>query len=110
MSDRAPWFCPACGRAHPGGQRCPKAVDRRRAYDRTRGARHYGTRRWQEFRRTWLLDHPFCECGAPATLVDHIVPHRGDVAIFWRQGNHQSLCAPCHNSRKRRAENAEAKQ
>jgi 5-methylcytosine-specific restriction protein A len=31
-----------------------------------------------------------------ATLVDHVVPHRGDPALFWDVENWQSLCATCH--------------
>jgi 5-methylcytosine-specific restriction protein A len=32
-----------------------------------------------------------------ATLVDHVVPHRGDTTLFWDEhGNWQSLCAACH--------------
>lgn len=31
-----------------------------------------------------------------AYQVDHVVPHRGDKALFWdREGNWQSLCASC---------------
>lgn len=34
----------------------------------------------------------------PATIVDHIVPHRGDTKLFWNtEGNWQSLCASCHS-------------
>jgi 5-methylcytosine-specific restriction enzyme A len=39
-----------------------------------------------------------------ASVVDHITPHRGDPALFWQAGNHQSLCASCHNSRKQAEE------
>lgn len=106
MSDRAPWFCPACAAPHPGGRRCPRALERRRAYDRARGGRLYGTRRWRDFRRAWLLANPACvKCGKPASLVDHVVPHRGDPELFWRTGNHQSLCDHCHNSTKKCEEN-----
>jgi 5-methylcytosine-specific restriction protein A len=32
-----------------------------------------------------------------ATLVDHVVPHRGDIDLFWDElHNWQSLCAACH--------------
>jgi 5-methylcytosine-specific restriction protein A len=33
----------------------------------------------------------------PAQVCDHIVPHRGDRALFWNPRNHQALCAGCHN-------------
>jgi 5-methylcytosine-specific restriction protein A len=33
-----------------------------------------------------------------ATVVDHIVPHRGDERLFWDSVNNwQSLCESCHN-------------
>ena len=47
--------------------------------------------------------HPLCEiCKAggelsPATVVDHIVPHRGDMQLFWDQNNWQPLCKDCHD-------------
>lgn len=30
-------------------------------------------------------------------MVDHIVPHKGDEALFFDSGNLQSLCKPCHD-------------
>ncbi len=40
-----------------------------------------------------------------ATVVDHIVPHRGDNALFWDSANNwQSLCGPCHDRHKQRLE------
>jgi 5-methylcytosine-specific restriction protein A len=35
----------------------------------------------------------------PAYQVDHVVPHRGDAALFWDQDNWQSLCAQCGNTK-----------
>lgn len=106
-----PWFCPDCAEPHPGTMRCPKALERRRAYDRDRGARLYGTRRWRDLRRAFLLSHCDCVmCGRPAQVVDHREPHRGDPALFWRLSNLQSLCKPCHDSTKRRAENRDSAQ
>ena len=39
-----------------------------------------------------------------ATVVDHIVPHKGDLLLFWDSSNWQALCAPCHSSIKQREE------
>jgi hypothetical protein len=36
----------------------------------------------------------------PATIADHVEPHRGDANLFWR-GALQSLCDHCHESRKK---------
>jgi Restriction endonuclease len=33
-----------------------------------------------------------------ADVVDHVVPHRSDVALFWDElHNWQSLCYSCHS-------------
>lgn len=64
--------------------------------------RGYG-RAWQKARLVFLSDHRFCESHKswgvlePATVVDHIEPHRGDYDLFWDTGNWQALCAKCHN-------------
>lgn len=66
--------------------------------------------RWQKARASFLLKHPLCQMherlGAvvAATVVDHIVPHRGDSALFWDRSNWQSLCKPCHDRHKQRLE------
>lgn len=39
----------------------------------------------------------------PATVADHVVPHRGDQEAFW-SGALQSLCAEHHDSIKQRDE------
>lgn len=39
-----------------------------------------------------------------ATVVDHIIPHRGDRARFWDTSNWQPLCKPCHDSVKQAEE------
>jgi len=31
------------------------------------------------------------------TQTDHIIPHRGDQALFWDETNWQRLCLPCHS-------------
>lgn len=69
--------------------------------------RGYG-RRWAKARRVFLGRHPWCiECAANghmrlADVVDHIIPHRGDMTLFWDQENWQGLCTPCHNAKTRR--------
>ena len=39
----------------------------------------------------------------PAVVADHVIPHRGDINLFWT-GRLQSLCAPCHDTLKRQQE------
>jgi 5-methylcytosine-specific restriction endonuclease McrA len=35
-----------------------------------------------------------------ATVVDHIIPHKGDQKLFWNQDNWQPLCKTHHDSHK----------
>lgn len=66
--------------------------------------------RWQKRRLLWLLNHPLCRwCDeanrvTPATVVDHIEPHRGDPQLFWDETNWQSLCKDCHDGAKQSEE------
>lgn len=61
-----------------------------------------GGSRWQKARRAFLAGHPLCvACKAAgrvvvASVVDHVIPHRGDAALFWDVHNWQALCASCH--------------
>ncbi|MCY1348623.1 hypothetical protein D9M69_347750 [compost metagenome] len=61
------------------------------------------TYRWQKERERFLAKHPLCKrCQAKsivtvATDVDHVIPHRGDDALFWDESNWQPLCHPCHS-------------
>ncbi len=65
-------------------------------------ARGYDAR-WRRARKAFLRRHPLCaECMkegkvTPATVVDHIVPHRGDPTLFWDIKNWQPLCKGCHD-------------
>lgn len=76
---------------------------------KTAAQRGYGSR-WQKARETFLRKHPLCVDHqrrgrvVEATIVDHIVPHRGDQALFWDTNNWQSLCKTCHDSHKQRIE------
>lgn len=70
----------------------------------TAAARGYGYR-WQQARAGWLRSHPLCAHCERAGLVvaanevDHIKPHKGDMAMFWDSSNWQSLCKPCHSAK-----------
>lgn len=60
---------------------------------------------WRKTRKAFLKKYPVCFiCGKPATIADHIIPHRGDLSLFYNEGNLQPLCQSCH-SRKTMAEN-----
>lgn len=61
--------------------------------------------RWRNARARFLKKHPLCvkcfEQGKleKATVVDHIVPHRGNQELFWDENNWQPLCKTCHDSK-----------
>lgn len=81
------------------------------ALERRGSARERGyTTRWDKARKTFLREHPLCRmCQgqgrvAAATVVDHIVPHRGDQALFWNTDNWQPLCKSHHDSAKQAEE------
>lgn len=72
--------------------------------------RGYGYK-WQQARLVFLNANPLCLfCDREgrttvATVVDHIVPHRGNMELFWDRSNWAALCASCHSSTKQRIEN-----
>jgi 5-methylcytosine-specific restriction enzyme A len=69
----------------------------------------YRTAFWLRRRKLQLNAHPLCRMCAsrgvvtPATVADHVQPHKGDWNLF-ALGDLQSLCAACHNSAKRSIE------
>ncbi|SFP62795.1 HNH endonuclease signature motif containing protein [Tranquillimonas alkanivorans] len=110
MPVKPPRLC-ACGHRVAASIRCPcerKADQARKArFDRTRpnsSQRGY-TGTWDKARTAFLAKHPRCRrCGNPATVVDHVTPHKGDTALFWDKSNWQSLCTPCHSGAKQSEE------
>jgi 5-methylcytosine-specific restriction protein A len=112
MPRRAPSICtyPGCGQTTKGKGRCPKhAGTRNKEIDaRRRGARQRGyDRRWQKARAAYLRENPLCvKCldetpprDELATVVDHIIDHKGDQELFWDRNNWQSLCKRHHDSK-----------
>lgn len=77
----------------------------KRSYDRQRGtaAQRGYSHKWALYRKRFLSRSPLCViCEregkiTPATVVDHIKPHKGDQALFWDTSNHQSLCKRHHD-------------
>jgi 5-methylcytosine-specific restriction protein A len=103
----------------PGVTRCPRHRTHYNQQRANNNARGY-TYQWQLRASLFRERFPFCgmrpgerapvmsdcyEGGrlTPATQVDHVVPHRGNVDLFWDEANNwQSLCAAC-GTRKTRA-------
>jgi 5-methylcytosine-specific restriction enzyme A len=103
---------PAVARRFCNQSRCPsfavfegRCAAHQRSKERTSSAdwHHLYDTRWQRYRLTFLAEHPLCvECRRngqlfPATVVDHVKPHRGDYELFWDPSNHQGLCRSCHD-------------
>lgn len=78
-----------------------------------RSARDRGyTKRWERASKAFLMRYRLCgqrpngvrpvmsQCFEEgrttlSTQTDHVVPHRGDVALFWDETNWQALCRSC---------------
>ena len=72
--------------------------------------RLYDTPAWRTCSKRFLAENPLCVfCKKKgiiktANVIAHIIPHRGDKALFWDENNWQPLCYHCHNSIKKRIE------
>lgn len=66
----------------------------------------YNRKAWKVLRAAHLREHPFCvKCLARGihtlgTIVDHRIPHRGNMDLFFDPHNLQTLCPPDHSSEK----------
>lgn len=84
----------------PGSWRTDKQTSTQRGYGY----------KWQQAREGYLAHHPFCVyCKRDgiltlATVVDHRIPHRGDMTLFWDRTNWQGLCTTHHSKDKQREE------
>jgi len=66
------------------------------------------TYRWQQASARFLRDHPLCQCPdcgegmtrlRAATVVDHRIPHRGEMVKFWDKSNWQAMAKDCHDAK-----------
>ena len=87
------------------GGYCDQHQERIRKKDRERGTAHQRgyNAEWEKKRIQFLDDNPLCadhfkrKLIEAATVVDHIIPHKGDQTLFWDQTNWQPLCKSCHD-------------
>ena len=93
--------------SYPG---CPNLTDSRycemhKQPDRPSAAKRGYNSRWRRLSKQYLRKHPMCvHClqqgrYVPATVVDHIIPHRGNPTLMWDESNWQALCKPCHDKK-----------
>ena len=110
MPSAPPRIASCCGVKVAHGDRCPcqrrRDAARKASHDRRRRARDRGyAGRGRKARAAFLALFPKCaRCPAPASVVDHIRPHKGDPILFWDKSNWQPLCAKCHNGPKQSQE------
>lgn len=70
----------------------------------------YKTNNWKKLRLKVLSRHPLCVfCKkkgiiTESVVADHIVPHRGDMELFFKIENLTGLCKHCHSSTKQKYE------
>jgi 5-methylcytosine-specific restriction enzyme A len=63
------------------------------------------THRWHVASKMFLHRHPMCEeCLrhgkiTPSYCTDHIVPHKGDLELFWNEDNWEALCKSCNSTK-----------
>jgi 5-methylcytosine-specific restriction protein A len=86
-------YCDGCLANGAGKDKRPSSTQRGYGY------------KWQKASAAYLLAHPiavdwFREHGdriLPAEVVDHIVPHRGDMKLLWDPYNWQGLTKADHD-------------
>ena len=78
-----------------------KQVDSNRGTSTQRGYNSV----WRKARKRYLAANPICvECEregklTASTEVDHIIPHQGDMDLFWDEDNWQALCKSHHSAK-----------
>ena len=105
MKPKVPCRHPGCAElVAPGKKYCEKHKRMHPEEIQTAATRGYGSR-WRRESKKLLQLHPLCEeclrhgIAMPVTVVDHIVPHRGDQKLFWDRSNWQALCKRRHDGK-----------
>lgn len=94
---------PGCEKLVPSNKTyCDEHLPLHPEYTRSAAKRGYSSW-WQRESKAFLKEYPLCEeCKrngkyTQATVVDHVVPHRGNDKLFRDKSNWQSLCKQCHD-------------
>ena len=88
-----------CGQHQSQQKEVLKQKDKDRG---TRTARGYDNK-WLKASKRYREENPLCVmCEKEGILTkadctDHIIPHKGDLELFWNRDNWQSLCTTCHS-------------
>lgn len=60
---------------------------------------------WEKLSKDFLATHPFCVACykkgilTKSTETDHIIPHKGNIELFYDVRNLQALCKSCHSKK-----------
>jgi 5-methylcytosine-specific restriction protein A len=110
---RKPCLKPHCPNLVSSGYCSQHQRKRRYSKRRPNAAQRGYDHAWQKARAAFLQANPVSTDPynfhggrpTPATVVDHIEPHRGDMEKFWDlEGNCQALCFRCHQSKTARGQ------
>jgi 5-methylcytosine-specific restriction protein A len=88
------------------GSRCPEHERVKRTRERRfqTGATSYSSPGWIRLRNQVRMEEPLCTlkydgCTLVTEEIDHVVPHRGDRALFLSRTNVQGACKRCHSQK-----------
>lgn len=103
---KVPCKHPSCPELVPSGAKyCEKHKAMHSEEIQSTAGRRYGSA-WRKASKQFLQVYPMCEkCKQQgkyvrATVVDHVVPHRGDEKLFWDRGGHwQPFCKKHHDQK-----------
>ena len=76
----------------------------------------YASYVWRRAARVYKDANPLCVAcleggvATPVWAVDHIVPHDGNLDLFWDESNWQSLCESHHNAKTAREQKDKQRQ
>ncbi len=102
MTADAKKLCTACKRIVGDGCECRSVRKLERRGNSNERGYNYS---WRQARAIYLRRHPLCvrclESGhtEAATVIDHVIPHRGDARLFWDETNWAALCKPHHDQK-----------
>ena len=103
MPEAAPHFCtvPGCS-VLTTRTRCPThMVDVEHARSNWGTRTWYRTPRWKALRARVLREQAYqcarCHVVGDPLDIDHLLPHKGNVDLFWLRENLHALCKRCHS-------------
>ena len=103
-------YCPKCERRSPR-----KLAEQQRSLTRDKRVKGaYDSVAWKRAREGFFAKHPDCvglklRPDGPVVInthpgvvvaaaeLDHILPHGGDMVLFWQRSNWQGGCKSCHS-------------